>query len=129
MLPHFILQGQYWNLEFGGVTCHLPDCAGLRQIAVLLEHPGEPLSSAVLAAVGTGHWPGVDGERARVNVTRTIHAALERIAALDPALAFHLRHCLRIGMVNRYDPARDSPAAEGPAASRGVDRRASERII
>jgi len=50
-----------------------------------------------------------EAERARVNVTRTLRAAIERIAATAPAAAAHLRASVRTGASCRYDPAPGGP--------------------
>jgi hypothetical protein len=46
-------------------------------------------------------------ERARVNVTRTIHQAIGRIDADLPELARHLRSAVQTGAYCSYDPGRD----------------------
>lgn len=43
-------------------------------------------------------------ERARVNVVRTVRAALERIVAAHPALGQHLSHTVRTGFFCSYSP-------------------------
>jgi len=48
-------------------------------------------------------------ERARVNVTRTLRAAIGRIAAAAPNAAAHLRASVRTGTYCRYDPAPGGP--------------------
>ncbi len=45
-----------------------------------------------------------DGERARVNVTRAIKAAVRRIAELEPDLGHLLRGTVRTGASCRYEP-------------------------
>jgi hypothetical protein len=50
-----------------------------------------------------------EAERARVNVTRTLRATLERISATAPRAAAHLRASLRTGLSCRYDPAPGGP--------------------
>ena len=47
-------------------------------------------------------------ERARVNVTRVVHAALEKLATADPMLGQHLSRTIRTGGFCSYDP---DPAA------------------
>jgi hypothetical protein len=51
-----------------------------------------------------------ESERARVNVTRTLHAALDRISVAIPQVGAHLRASIRTGAECRYDPAPDGPA-------------------
>ena len=50
-----------------------------------------------------------EAERARVNVTRTLRTAIERIADGAPAAAAHLRASVRTGTCCRYDPASGGP--------------------
>lgn len=50
-----------------------------------------------------------ESERARVNVTRTLHAALDRISAAAPQVGIHLRASIRTGTECRYDPAPGGP--------------------
>lgn len=47
---------------------------------------------------------GADGERARVNVTRAIRSALQRIAEHEPELATIVGGALRTGSMCSYDP-------------------------
>jgi tetratricopeptide (TPR) repeat protein len=49
-------------------------------------------------------------ERARVNVTRTLRATLERIAVLAPRAAAHLQTSIHTGRACRYQPAPGGPA-------------------
>lgn len=65
------------------------------------------LSRELSAAVGLGgrdRRTGGDAERARVNVTRAIRTAVDRIAEHDPSLGHHLRTCVRTGTFCAYDP-------------------------
>src|SRR5579875_147089 len=50
-----------------------------------------------------------EAERARVNVTRTLRAAIDRIAVAAPGAAAHLRASIRTGGCCRYDPAPGGP--------------------
>lgn len=50
-----------------------------------------------------------EAERARVNVTRTLRAAIDRIADRAPAAAEHLSASVRTGAKCRYDPAPGGP--------------------
>ena len=50
-----------------------------------------------------------EAERARVNVTRTIRATLDRIAAVAPRAGAHLQASIRTGRACRYDPAPGGP--------------------
>jgi hypothetical protein len=46
-------------------------------------------------------------ERARINITRSIHAVLDKLAATEPRLARHLRASVTTGRFCRYDPGAD----------------------
>ena len=50
-----------------------------------------------------------EAERARVNVTRTLRAAIDRIAGQAPAAAAHLSASVRTGANCRYDPSPGGP--------------------
>jgi hypothetical protein len=50
-----------------------------------------------------------ESERARVNVTRTVRAAVDSIAAGAPRAAAHLQASLRTGRACRYQPAPGGP--------------------
>jgi hypothetical protein len=51
-----------------------------------------------------------ESERARVNVTRTLRSALDRISAVAPRAGAHLQASIRTGLECRYDPAPGGPA-------------------
>ncbi|NJP66474.1 AAA family ATPase [Streptomyces spiramenti] len=77
--------GAVWQLTFGGRTAHLPDAKGLRDLHLLLSHPGEAVPAVRLlspeggATVVAAHTMGGDevlDERARAAYKR-------RLAALD----------------------------------------------
>jgi hypothetical protein len=59
---------------------------------------------------GRARMVSAEDERARVNVTRTLRAALDRIAAVAPAAGAHLAASIRTGRACRYQPASDGPA-------------------
>ncbi|MGH2713244.1 MAG: hypothetical protein ACRDM7_05040, partial [Thermoleophilaceae bacterium] len=59
-------------------------------------------------AVGLGgrdRPSGSGAERARVNATRAIRAAIRRIEECDPSLGRHLDRAVRTGIFCVYDPA------------------------
>lgn len=95
----FVADGSTWEVAFTGEPFRLPDSKGLHCLHRLLRHQGEEISAMELA--GTAKEP----ERARVNVTRQITAAIDRIQAYDPALATHLRGAVQTGRICRYRPA------------------------
>jgi tetratricopeptide (TPR) repeat protein len=51
-----------------------------------------------------------ESERARVNVTRTLRSALDRISTVAPRAGAHLQASIRTGLECRYDPAPGGPA-------------------
>ncbi|MDX6719729.1 MAG: eukaryotic-like serine/threonine-protein kinase, partial [Solirubrobacteraceae bacterium] len=66
----------------------------------------EALAGELAAA---GEHEGAPGERARVNVTRAIRAALRRIAAHEPELGHRLQRTIRTGSHCLYRPDPDPP--------------------
>jgi hypothetical protein len=72
-----------------------------------LRDERDALLHEVAAATGLGGRPrkvGSSVERARVAVRKAIAAAIERIAAVDPALGRHLEDSVKTGAACRYDP-------------------------
>src|SRR6185437_9704486 len=69
---------------------------------------GELSRAAGLA--GRNRLGSLEAERARVNVTRTLRAAIERIAPAAPGAAAHLRASVRTGAACRYEPAPGGPS-------------------
>jgi hypothetical protein len=73
----------------------------------------DAIAQHLAAALGLGGRDRVAGsaaERARVNATRAIRKAIDRIQAGDPALGAHLARSVRTGTFCVYDPApRDEP--------------------
>ena len=59
---------------------------------------------------GPARRMAADEERARVNVTRTLRAAVERIGASAPRVGAHLEASLRTGRMCRYQPAPGGPS-------------------
>ena len=68
---------------------------------------GELRRAAGLA--GRDRMVAPEAERARVNVTRTLRAAIERVATAAPGAAGHLRASVRTGQSCRYEPAPGGP--------------------
>lgn len=54
-----------------------------------------------------------EAERARVNVTRALRTAIERITEVAPAVGIHLQASIRTGGSCRYEPADGGPANWG----------------
>jgi tetratricopeptide (TPR) repeat protein len=59
---------------------------------------------------GRGRVVTLETERARVNVTRTLRATIERMAAVAPRAAAHLHASIRTGQACRYEPAPGGPS-------------------
>jgi tetratricopeptide (TPR) repeat protein len=73
-------------------------------------------------AVGLGgrsRRAGSTAERARLNVTRAVRSAIQRIAAADPGLAAHLEATIHTGVMCVYTPDPRAPIA-WRVSSRGV---------
>jgi hypothetical protein len=105
-------EGEVWTVAFAGRTCQLHDSRGLRYLAYLLARPHQRIASseieAVAAAAAAADPARVYGtasrERARVNVTRALSAAVRRLAPHHPELVQHLRATLRAGTACTYTP-------------------------
>ena len=88
------------------------DRAGDPVAADRIEAERHALLAELRRAAGLGGRRRVvapEAERARVNVTRTLRAAIERIAPAAPRAAAHLRASIRTGGACRYEPAPDGP--------------------
>jgi hypothetical protein len=72
------------------------------------DRAGDRTAAAGLA--GRNRLASLENERARVNVTRTLRAAIERIAPAAPGAAAHLRASVRTGTACRYEPAPGGPS-------------------
>jgi hypothetical protein len=59
---------------------------------------------------GRARQTTAEAERARVNVTRTLRTAIERISDKAPAAGAHLHKSIRTGLACRYDPAPGGPS-------------------
>lgn len=109
----FLLEGEYWTIEFEGATVRLKDCIGLRCIAHLLRHQNVRLHARDLARVGRhalrGPTRSSADERARLAVTQRVKAALKRIAAVHPALGRHLKRSIKTGTFCAYVPNPEQP--------------------
>jgi len=49
----FRRDGTVWAVEYGGVRAYVPHAKGMRDIAILLAHPGQPVSASDLAGTIT----------------------------------------------------------------------------
>lgn len=89
------------------------DRAGDDAAAERLEAERRALLAELRRAAGLGGRDRVvapEAERARVNVTRTLRATIERVAAAAPRAAAHLRASIRTGGACRYEPAPGGPS-------------------
>lgn len=118
----FHREGEYWTIDYGGTICRLRDATGLRHLAHLLARPGEKVAATELIRGGRRRGEKRSGgraptdpavataiaatQRARVRVTRTIRAAMRRIAAHNPPLGEHLTATIRTGVYCAYVPDR-----------------------
>jgi hypothetical protein len=89
------------------------DRAGDGAAAARLEAERQALVGQLSQAAGLAgrnRLASLEAERARVNVTRTLRAAIERIAPAAPGAAAHLRASVRTGTACRYEPAPGGPS-------------------
>jgi tetratricopeptide (TPR) repeat protein len=76
------------------------------------QHELDFLLAELAAATGLGgrdRRPGSDAERARVNVTRTIRAAMARLGEQHPDLGRHLEQAVRTGTYCSYQSDPQAP--------------------
>jgi tetratricopeptide (TPR) repeat protein len=88
------------------------DRAGDSGTAERAHDERQALAGELRRAAGLGGRPRrapADAERARVNVTRTLRAAIARIAADAPIAGAHLDSSVRTGTMCRYQPAPGGP--------------------
>ena len=88
------------------------DAVGDPAVAARLEDERAALLDELRRASGLGgrtRHSSPEAERARVNVTRSIRAALARIADGAPAAGAHLQASIRTGGACRYAPAAGGP--------------------
>jgi len=103
----FRLEGEYWTIVYDGEVYRLPDTAGLRYLAHLLQRPGQQVPAVDLAGVArtpSGSPKTAAAELARVKATRSIRAAMQRIAAHNAPLIAHLRATIKTGTSCVYTP-------------------------
>jgi tetratricopeptide (TPR) repeat protein len=89
------------------------DRAGDPLAAERAEAERQALLGELRRATGLGGRDRVlapEAERARVNVTRTLRATIERLAPTAPRAAAHLRASIRTGGACRYEPAAGGPS-------------------
>jgi hypothetical protein len=89
------------------------DRAGDRAAAEKIEAERRAVLAELRRAAGLGgrsRMVAPEAERARVNVTRTLRATIERMAVVAPRAAAHLRASVRTGAACRYEPASGGPS-------------------
>lgn len=125
-VPALVLAGGWPEADVGAVLDDQAKAAYRRRIDQLRAVVGEASDRGDLVAaeraqneldevldhlskaVGLGgrdRRPGSAGERARVNVTRAIRSAIDRVTDLDPELGRHLDETVRTGAHCSYRPA------------------------
>lgn len=97
-----IRDGEIWTVEFGGVVRHVRGLRGFEFLARLLVRPGAPVAARDVE--GRGDSSAGSDERARINVTRAIQAAVARLGGIHPTLAEHLRATVHTGKACVYRP-------------------------
>ena len=88
------------------------DRAGNSVAAERIHNERQALAGELRRATGLAGRPrrtSADAERARVNVTRTVRAAIARIAKAAPVAGAHLDSSIRTGIMCRYQPAPGGP--------------------
>ena len=88
------------------------DRAGNSIAAERIHNERQALAGELRRATGLAGRPrrtSADAERARVNVTRTVRAAIARIAKAAPVAGAHLDSSIRTGIMCRYQPAPGGP--------------------
>lgn len=89
------------------------DAAGDAARGKRIEAERQALLAELRRASGLGgraRRTSPEAERARVNVTRTLRATIERIEVAAPKAGAHLRASVRTGIACRYDPAPGGPS-------------------
>ena len=104
----------------------LGDSARVAEIDAEIAFLGAELARGV--GLGCRRRRGSPAERARVNVTRTVHAALRRVAVHDAALGRELIASVRTGMFCSYQPAPHLRVSDHPAPA-GNDRGAHQPLV
>jgi hypothetical protein len=106
-------EGEYWTVAYGGSVVRLRDTKGLRHLARLLTDPAREVLAVELArAVGLGgrdRRAASHAERARLNSTRAIRAAMANLARAHPSLGEHLSSTIRTGRYCSYTPDPRAP--------------------
>ena len=89
------------------------DSAGDAERAKRVEDERQALLDELRRSSGLGGRPrqlAAEDERARVNVTRTLRSAIDRITSVAPSAGAHLAASIRTGRACRYEPGPGGPA-------------------
>jgi tetratricopeptide (TPR) repeat protein len=111
----FRRDGEHWTLAYRGTVCRLKNAKGLHYLAFLLQHPEQEFLATEMIVIvdGLGMTREPDSrdrgvtsaaERARLNVTKTIKAALKKISENHPVLGYHLTTSVKTGTSCSYTP-------------------------
>ena len=91
---------------------HSADAHGDAGRAVRADAERQALLAELRRATGIGgriRVTGSDAERARINVTRTLRTAIDRVAHAAPLAGAHLQRSVQTGATCRYEPAPGGP--------------------
>ena len=106
-------EGEYWTITFQGTLCRVKDIRGMQYLAQLLKNPSKEFHVLTLvkdSAKLQEDEPAIaSSERARVNVTRAIKAAIKKITASHPPLGQHLILTIKTGTLCSYTPDLHQP--------------------
>jgi hypothetical protein len=88
-----------------------------------IEEEMHALAVELARAVGLGghdRRAASASERARVNVTRALRSAIDRVGEAHPELAAHLHRSVRTGVFCAYNPPADEVITWSWSAARGT---------
>ena len=102
-------EGEYWTIAYESGVLRLRDGKGIRYLAHLLLHPGEPIAAVQLQAVAGGEAclapaDELTAERTRSAVSKRIKDAVEKIRRHNPALGLYLVATVKTGRDCVYRP-------------------------
>ena len=112
----FTREGEYWTVRYAGRVVRLRHSKGIGHLALLLGQPGLRLHVALLTGRSAAGGDASRVEQDRINVTKGIRGAIERIADHHPDLGLHLEHSIVTGTHCSYSPV-VSPAGPAPSGS------------
>jgi tetratricopeptide (TPR) repeat protein len=102
--------GDVWRVGREPATTLVRHSRGMEHLARLLASPGIAFAAVELAGGGApGQADAATAERARLNVTRALRAAVAKITAYDDALGHELGSSVITGALMRYEPAGPAP--------------------